>query len=776
MTQGFFQFNKSIINQILNFATSTFDLLFLAGVKGSSKSETLNKAITMLGDDFLVFQHFCFSNSVIDDFLLNFYDELRSFVLAQKISLKKYPSDNFKEKVSHYFKTINSNCIITVENFENVEDNLEIINFLSVLANFENVKIIIVSRNPEKNLFRFKKIKMQTLNFLPIDKEEFKSKITALYEQVDNAFCDKFYSITKGLELYLKMSLKYCSLTAVNLPDLVDEYERKHNSLNIDFEEFIVSKFISITPSVYRDMFKIMCTLEHPVSMEFLKEYNLANADYTAYLSQNFLLSSFKDEFYVKDYFKQYIVKNFSIKEKINYYRKIIEIYENELTKSPADRLVRLSRESIRKLVNYYENSIPQIKHTSDSKAFSYLGMSSVSNSDEKTRQKEKLAQKLNKIKERKNALMENINSSDDENEQIVEIRENVFEKQRETRLSVVKLIDSAKEFTKNYKYQQAIDELLRADEVDVEDFRIDILLDIAKNYEYLTNYQEAQSYYSKALDNAVSLSDKRIGEIQLAIALIDKNLYKIDKAKEKFEIISKNIDFSEIIRAKAYLELAEINEVNSDINSAIENYENSIELIKDKDIELLCKSYYKLAVLYDENQDTERAVEFYQKNYMTSTDRKENKYCGSSLTNLAVINLEQSNWTRAKDYFKLALYYDSEVNDFENMYFSQKELAKLCARLGDAEAGEYFKQALNSAQKLNDIFKQALIYFEAGEFYYDKQEDKKALMNFINAKNALKNSSDTENIARINSRINDIKVRMDIESFKTILERYDNT
>ena len=140
MTQGFFQFNNSIINEIRNFATSSFDLLFMSGQRGSAKSETIEKIIPELEENNLVFQHFCFENTVIDDFLLNFYDSLRNFSILQKISLKKFSTDNFKEKVSHYFKTIDENCIIIVENFEKVDSNVEIVDFLSHLASYENVK------------------------------------------------------------------------------------------------------------------------------------------------------------------------------------------------------------------------------------------------------------------------------------------------------------------------------------------------------------------------------------------------------------------------------------------------------------------------------------------------------------------------------------------------------------------------------------------------------------------------------------------------------------
>ena len=128
MTQGFFQFNNSIINEIRIFASSSFDLLFMSGPKGSAKSETIEKMIPELKEDYLIFQHFCFENSVIDDFLLNFYDALRNFSMLQKISLKKFENGNFKEKVSHYFKTIDTNCVIIVENFETKEAIIKLIN------------------------------------------------------------------------------------------------------------------------------------------------------------------------------------------------------------------------------------------------------------------------------------------------------------------------------------------------------------------------------------------------------------------------------------------------------------------------------------------------------------------------------------------------------------------------------------------------------------------------------------------------------------------------
>ena len=775
MTQGFFQFNNSIINEILNFATSSFDLLYMSGPKGSSKSETIQKAIPLLEDNNLIFQHFCFENTVIDDFLLNFYDALRSFSLAQKISLKKFTTDDFQEKVSHYFKTINSNCIIIIENFEKTDENVEIVDFLSHLASYINVKIIILSRNQNKNLFRFKPVKMVTLELNPINKEEFKYKMTLLDDTNDDNLKERFYEITKGLELYLKMSVKYCSVAGISISDLVNEFERKSLTSKTDFEEFIVSKFVSLTPGIYQSLFKTLCNFNHPVSIDFLETYQLGNQNRAEYLYKNFLVSYFRKEIYVKEYFKHYIFSTFSIQEKINYCKQFIDIYENELTKSPKDRLLRLSRESIRKEIDRFNSLMPKISVNDKSeKAFSYLGMLNSNWHDEKMRQKNKLSEKLNKIKERKNQLSLNSNQSFKEKPALGLSK---LKQQKETdRQFIITLINSSRNFIKEYRYNDAISELHKALEADFDDeFKIEILSLIAQNYEYLKNFNKAQKYYSKALEIALETRDTRKSELEFSIAVTDKKLFKTELAKTRFQKIANNENSPLSLRAKAFLELGEINEANSEINEAIVDYKNALSFVQGKNKELTCTCYYKLGLLYDENQNNEEAIKYYRKNYMTSSEKQYNKYYSISLANLGLIYIEQSKYQEASEALRLALMFDNENNDLENVYFSQKELAKLYLKFDINSAITYYRQALYTAQQLKDVFKEALIYFEMGEFYYDKQEDKKSLLNFIKAKKVLENTSDEENLQRINTRIKDIKMRMDEDDFRIISEKYDN-
>ena len=317
--------------------------------------------------------------------------------------------------------------------------------------------------------------------------------------------------------------------------------------------------------------------------------------------------------------------------------------------------------------------------------------------------------------------------------------------------------------------------ELKRAQEADFEnEFQIEILILIAKNNESLNRTALAFEYYQKARDLAKEAQDSRVCEIEFSIGLLEKSTFKIENAKARFNEIIDNEKNPNRFIAKASIELGEIEEANSNIEEAIKCYKRALNISMGKYKSLVCKCYYKLAVLYDEHQDYDNAILNYQKNYITSSESKDNKYYSVCLTNLALIFSERGKYKDASEYLKLALIYDSEVNDYENMYFSQKELAKLYIRLDETSAIGYYKQALDSAKKMNDIFKEALVHFEMGDFYYDKGEDEKALVNFFNAKTILKKVNDSENILRVESRIKDIKIRLDDIAFNVIAQKYE--
>ena len=67
------------------------------------------------------------------------------------------------------------------------------------------------------------------------------------------------------------------------------------------------------------------------------------------------------------------IRENYLSKIRGFYNSNLIKIFENELTKSPKDRLIRLSRESIRKEIARFNSLIPNIKTQKNQKALQNL-------------------------------------------------------------------------------------------------------------------------------------------------------------------------------------------------------------------------------------------------------------------------------------------------------------------------------------------------------------------------------------------------------------------
>ncbi len=774
MTQGNFQFNNSIINEIFNFTTSQSDVLFLTGPIGSAKSEAIEYIAPKLAQDHLVFRHFCFENSVIDDFLLNFYDGLRDFSLAKKISLKKFIADNLKEKVTHYFKAIEKKSIVIIENFENIENNGEILDFICHIANYPNIKIIIVSQNPQKNLFRFRNIRTKNIQTEQNIREIFQKKLENITD--NNELIQNFYSISKARELFLEMSLKFLTITDISFEDLIKEFEKRNKSNQLDFGEFLVAKFIALTPKKYIDFFKILSFLNHPVSNEFITNYKIGNCDYIDYLAKNYLINFFKSEIYVKDCFKRYVLSQISDQERFIQYKKFIEIYEIELTKPPIERLLRLSRESIRKEIESFKKQTPVLALSSQNSSvsssnaslnqnFSYLNMS------KKTKEENilKLSQKLKKIKERKENL---------ENKTFLtkitgdyETRKNNEEKEK-IKQDIIKKINISEKLKENYNYKESIEILKQAYDIAVEfknsdiekgseDFIIEIIALIAKNYECLSDYNHAQQYYLKASKIADEIKDSRRFEIKYKIALCDKNLFRTQEAKINFTQITNIENVSAKYKAMSYIELGEIYELESKAQEAKDFYLKAIPFVIGENKKLAAKCYYKLAMLYDENGDIPNASKYYQKNYALSSSKEENEYYSICLNNLAIINFEQGKYEDSLRFLKLALNYDTETNDIENMYFTQKELARAYSKIDENEMENYYKKALKSAEILKDDFKKALVFFEKGEYYYDKNNDKLAIENFISAKEIFKNQKDNEeNIKRIDIRIKDIEKR----------------
>ena len=796
MDENFTKFNIDSLNKIVDFINSQFDLLYISGFQGCGKSEIVNKALNNIDEDILLFRHLCFENSVIDDFLLGFYDTLRYYSLSKKINLKKGLSENFAQKVSFYFKNLEKKSLIIIDNFEIISTNSEIMDFLAHLGKYENVKLILISRVLNTEFFEEKGLNSNIIDIASNDYFTFKLKVQNTLSACTDEDIEEFYNSTKGYELYLKMALRYIATVNITLKDFMEEFKKR----NVEFADFLISKIVSLVPPIYLPFLQNMSCLNHAVNIAFIENYGLGDISLINYLYRKMLVSKFDDEIYLKDYLKQYFLSNLSIKEKMDNYKNLIKIYENELAKSPKERLLRLSRESIRKQIESVKTKLPNINRPQSfsGSSFSYIkqaenapipwyaklsklkqkGFEESSDSTQ-TKQGPQLVEK--NLSDEEWILIEEFrkNKSKKVEEQIVLDNDNILEKieKLEEKFDYAGVIDTITSFLKNI-----------SDKPKDNNFIKQIYLKLAQNYTKINNFEEALNNFSNAINICKTLNDMaEIINIKLLEADLYKKLYKLEKAKATLhEAISLSIEYSKNGAARGYLALGEIYEMKNNFKSAFENYNKALKYTQDynEDKVLLPEIYYKIGTLYDDGQNTENALEYYQKSIDSTTTLDNKKVFGflsSSYANMGLIYSELwgesgSNKDKEKAILNLqkALETDTKYDNSNGIYTICKQLAAIYKDTEPKKTLEYLYLVLNASQKMNDSFKIALSHLEIGDYYYNAMDNVLALRNYLEAKKALGTSISDENKERITVRINDMRIKMENSDFDEILKEYE--
>ena len=802
MDENFTKFNSSIMTRIYDFINSQNDLLYITGFQGSGKSEIVNRAMDNINkDDILLFRHLCFENSAIDDFLLSFYDTLRYYSINKKINLKKSLTENFAQKVSFYFKNLNKKSIIIIDNFEIISKNSEIIDFLAALGKYESVKLILISRILNQDFFEKKGLHYEIIDIVPNDYSTFKLKIECALENYKESDIEELFKQTKGYELYLSMALRYIATVNTSLREFMEEFKKRR----LDFDDFLLSKIVSLVPPIYLPFLQNMSCLNHSVTINFIEKYRFGDISLVNYLYRKLLISKFDDEIYLKDYLKQYFLNSLSLKEKINNYKNLIQIYENELCKSPKDRLLRLSRESIRKQIDFVKSKIPNVSpmQTLQNNNFSYISQTRSAPTPWYRKMAASAKKKFETPTSSETPMAAPIfteNSLSEEEKELIEnFRKNKIKSQetegaalaveKPAKLDITLIFDKIKEFEENFDYKSAIQALTEfLSDTEDNNIKKDIYLKLAKNYTKINNFEEALKNYNfteeickKAGNNAGLI------EIKVLKANLYKNLYRFEKAKNCLnEAIILDSETSKTNKIRAYIVLGEIFESENNFEKALENYKNALELSNDEQSDniLLAEIYFKIALLYDDGQNPKTALEFYEKSIIACQNvdiTTDSEILSTSFTNTGLIYADiwsesglESDFKKSLENFRSALEIDRKEENYNGIYFTSKQLAELLRDTNPLKASEYLNLTLDAAIKLDDSFKIALSYLEIGDYNYNIQDNKAALKNYCMAKKALGANISNENEERISVRINDMKIKMNNKDFMEILKEYE--
>ncbi len=745
--------NLNQIEKIINFFSSPTPLMLVNGFMGTGKIMVVNQALSFLDEDVITLKYNCFETTILDDILLDFFDDFKNLTAQNIIQIPKAKTENFTQKINAYFESIQKPIVIVINSFEQVlkDNKQEILNFLFHISKSGKIKIILISRKFDYEDFT---VNYEKVAISALEKGIFERYLKSEDLKQIGPLSDELYKYSRGYFFYTTLSIKIMQIRKLNLMDFLSGYTKSF----LSFNDFILREALSLVDPVSGHLLRFLTIMRHPVNVKLLKTLNLYNADRIAYFVDNLILTREGSLIYLQDYYKEISANSIADNIAVKIHKNCVELYETQLPLKPLERDLLISRQTMRKEIEYHSLFIPrkpilpqrpvpepqfieqkiaeEIPHTKQEKEEQIKKISFIFDSDEEeTKIMDKIAQNITNF----------VDISDKNKETLEEIHN----------MSLINLLNLARKEEQNFDYKKVIMILQKALTMNNDDdyytFLPKLYTKLAQNFKKLSDWYNALKYFELAVEFYISTGDtEKINENKYEIANIYYITFKRNKAENILrEILKENL--SKNLKLKSELLLASI--TGEGIKDILPQTTEEIE----KDV--LAEVYFKYALNCDEEGDINTAVKYYRKCVETSQDPKINAYLASSLTNLATIYNESGKSDAAVKYLQESLRLDENNENFDGMYISSMKLAKIHSTLNNNEkALQYLKKAKKCAEELNETFYIASSDVAIGDYYFKLRDYKNALLYYKNAHELAINNFTRDNIAKIELRINDIK------------------
>jgi len=815
LNQFLLENNSSQLENIFDFYRNNNDLLFVNGFLGTGKLQIVDYSFSFLSQDTIVLKYNCFESTILDDILLFFFSEFKKLSLQKVISEPKSKSESFTQKINSYFSNIEKPFLIVLDSFESIlkENRQEVLDFIFHLASFSKIKIILISRSFESEYFKNINIKYQRMTTTALDKHLFDKYLKSEKIKVSGVIVDEFYKQTRGYYFFTTLSLKIIKTRGITLEDFLFEFKNTYSR----FDDFLVKQSLELIPAANRNLFWFISMVRHPVSVDLLKALKLYDETSVNFLINNLIFTYDNSLIYIQDYFKEQVDVSVAPGISQRIHRFIVDLYQSQLPLKPLERNVLISRQTMRKEIEYHNLFLPKklksaenqnidVNYLAYSKGiefdYGYLtpkGAEAEEDAKQESGGIKYVPVDLSSVKDvslnlkdlpfsdsgfadilgdKDNVANQNKHLSSDFDKEGLPFKESTSGLPSQTfeENDLNELIMLAKNAEESYKYTRAIEFYKKAmfcnKDPNYEASLPLIYTGIANSYAKTSDYENAIKYYDLARNFYENSEDFiNTNYVQLELAKIFYDTYKIEKSREILFDIVKYEQNPPVLATKAYLQLANLEDNLSNLNLALDYFKRAIELSDESmGVEILSELYFKYALILDDKDDSKNAIEFYEKCIKLSDDFNQNNFLSSAYSNIATLYFERGDSANAvKNYLK-AYEIDKHNNNYDGMYYSASKLASTLQRKYPEEALKYFKIALESAEFTHDIFYIASASLAIGDFYYDKKQDEVALKHFVHVLELVRNEFGKENIDKIKMRINDIKFRLGEARFDEVM------
>lgn len=779
--------NANQIQKIYDFLNTDTPLLLVNGFLGTGKDKIVKHTLSFTNETAIKLYYNCFETTILDDILLSFFDDFRKLTAQNIIQTPKAKSENFTQKITAYFDSIEKPIIIVLDSFEEIlkENKQEILDFIFHLATYDKIKIILISRTFNNADF-LDKINYEKISVLAFDKSIFEKYLRANDIKQIGPLSDELYKYTRGYYFYVTLSLKIMKLRNLTLVDFLSGFNKSF----LTYNDFILREGLSLIDPVSGHLFRFLTIMRHPVSVKLLQTLHLYNEERITFFIDNLVLTAQDEYLYLQDYYK--VIAANSITENIaaKLHKGCVELYNTQLPLKPLDRDLLISRQTMRKEIEYHNMFLPK-KPEINSHAVSGAQFMEFQRAPQKIAPqaeqapvtKKETGDKLQKMsfifdsEEVEHQFLNNVANS------IETFISNKIKKDEELKeavnLPLVEIINLARQEEVNYNYKRAAllyqTALTRENDDDYYTFLPSIYTKIASAYQNLSDWYNSMKYYEQALEFFNSTGDReKVCEMKWHIAEIYYITFKRDKAKDLLNEVLQNNTLSNNLKVKSYLLLANL--ADNSPKLVFNYYKKAMETLDDT-VEKIVKAelYFKFALMLDEQGEIELAVKSYKKCIEVDSNPKINTYLSSAYSNIATIYDEMDNSELARKYSLESLKIDEAVKNYNGIYVSAMKLAELYLSNDEEKALSYYKKAKSCAFELNEPFYIASCDIAMGDFYFNRKDDEMALKSYLSAYNVAKTNFSKDNIEKIQMRINDIKARVGEDTFNKYEKEYIN-
>lgn len=735
--------NVDKIEEIFAFLNSSIPLLLVNGFMGTGKVHVVNQALSFLKDDVITLKYNCFETTILDDVLLGFFDNFKRLTAQGVIQHPKAKSENFTQKINAYFESIDKPVLIVINSFEQVlkDYKIDILDFLYHLSKNPKIKIIIISRKFDYNDF---KQLYERVSISALEKGLFEKYLREEGFKQIGPLSDELYKYTRGYWFYTTLSLKIMQLRKLTLAEFMSGYTKSFQTFN----DFIIREALSLVDPVSGHLFRFLTIMRHPVNVKLLQALHLYDADRIAFFVDNLILTREGAMLYLQDYFK--VIAENSIAENIavKIHKSCVDLYNTQLPLKPLERDLIISRQTMRREIEYHSLYIPQ-KPVFINKNIKQIEPEIVVQQAPATiQEKEEQIKNISFVFETEADEMAIMNKIANSINKFVDVSDKKSQALEEIKdLSLVDLINLAKKEEQNFEYLKAVMVYQKALTLNNDDdyytFLPTLYSSLAQNFKKMSDWFNAQKYFELAVEFYVSTGDiEKINEYKYEIANIYYITFKNDKAEKLInEVLADGISLN--LRTKAKLLQASITGMNIELPQSTFGIEKSV----------LAELYFKYAVNKDEAGDIEEAVKYYKKCVETSQDVKINMNLSSAITNLATIYDEDGKPDLAIKYLNESLRLDEMTKNYNGIYVSSMKLAQI----NKNNALTYLQRAKKCALELNEPFYIMSADIALGDLYAKQKDYKTALSLFKEAQKFAQNDFNKENIDKIQVRIDDI-------------------